>query len=96
MTRKPCPPRRSMGVLRPGSMGRMPMPRRGVAHACIAQLLAALGKYGFANKTTDKAGEPLVVVVIIMLDTVGYKQDATAVYKAKADKSGTAKVVAGK
>ncbi|MCY3019520.1 MAG: MBG domain-containing protein [Planctomycetota bacterium] len=54
-------------------------------------LLAALQEYGFANKTTAKAGEQVDMSTIIMLDTLGYEANKTVLYKATAGKSGSGK-----
>jgi hypothetical protein len=54
-------------------------------------LLAALKDFGFADKTTAKAGEPADIFAIIMVDTLGYEADKTVLYKATAGKSGSAK-----
>ncbi|HEY3319548.1 MAG TPA: PKD domain-containing protein [Planctomycetota bacterium] len=54
-------------------------------------LLTALQEFGFANKTTAKAGEKLDVSMLIMVDTLGYEAEKTLLYKATAKKSGSAK-----
>jgi hypothetical protein len=56
-------------------------------------LLAALQDCGLTNKTTPKTGEPATMPIIIMVDQTGFTAKANLTYKAKAAKSGLAKVV---
>jgi PKD repeat protein len=54
-------------------------------------LLTALQEFGFANTTTAKAGKQLDVTAIVLVDMLGYENDKTVTYKAKAGKTGLAK-----
>lgn len=53
-------------------------------------LLASLEEFGFANTTTDKAGAPVNIFVMMLVSQMGYEADATLLYKAKQGKSGKA------
>jgi hypothetical protein len=59
-------------------------------------LSVALQDCGLTDKTTSKAGDPVTMPVIIMVDQTGYTANAKLTYKATATKGGLAKVLNGK